>query len=98
MKPQTGILISVHSYSKQYIQFYESQCATDSHTGGFVVKVPDIQQYIYTSIFYVTSLGRGWLGAKYQGCPVTVKGKQNIQMKMVCPRLLLQQSSQSPHR
>lgn len=64
MKPQTGILISVHSYSKQYIQFYESQCATDSHTGGFVVKVPDIQQYIYTSIFYVTSLGRGWLGAK----------------------------------
>lgn len=34
MKPQTGILISVHSYSKQYIQFYESQCATDSHTGG----------------------------------------------------------------
>lgn len=64
MKPQTGILISVHSYSKQYIQFYESQCATDSHTGGFVVKVPDIQQYTYTSMFYVTSLGRGLLGAK----------------------------------
>lgn len=43
-------------------------------------------------------LAEACLAPRYQGCLVTVKGKQNIQMKMVCPRLLLQQSSQSPHR
>lgn len=35
-----------------------------THGVGFVVKVPDIQRYIYMSIFYVTSLGRGLLGTK----------------------------------
>lgn len=64
MKPQTGILFSAYSYSKQYIQFYESECTADSHMGVSVVKVPARQQYIYTSMFCVTSLGRGLLGIK----------------------------------
>lgn len=64
MKPQTGILFSAYSYSKLYIQFYESECTTDSHMGVSVVKVPARQQYIYKSMFCVTSLGRGLLGIK----------------------------------
>lgn len=61
MKPQTGILISAHSYSTVFTVLLESECTINSHTGVFVMKVPDIRQYIYTSLFYVTSLGRGSL-------------------------------------
>lgn len=50
MKPQTGILSSAHSDSKQYVQFYvESECAVDSHP-GLRVKVPDIQQYTHSTV------------------------------------------------
>lgn len=60
MKPQTGILSSAHSYSKQYVQFHvESECAVASHT-GLHVKVPDIQQYTHSTVL-VSSLGTGSL-------------------------------------
>lgn len=66
MKPQTGILISAHSYPKQYIQLCRVRVSC-RFTRGFVVKVPDIQQYIiYTSMLQATPRQRlaGWLGIK----------------------------------
>lgn len=72
MKPQTGILNSAHSDSKQYVQFYvESECAIDSHTG---VKVPDIQQYTYSTLLRLLAF---CLGIVCQGSLMPVKGQQN---------------------
>lgn len=56
--------------------------------GGFCGGSPDTQQYIYTSIYYVTSLGKGllacFLGIKVSRVCHASEGEQNIAMKMVC--------------
>lgn len=78
MKPQTGILSSAQSYSKQYVQFYvESECAADSHT-GLRVEVPDMQ-YTHSSVLHLLPWHRlaRCLGIGCQGCLVPVKGRQN---------------------
>lgn len=78
MKPQTGILSSAHSDSKQYVQFYaESECAVDSHP-GLRGKGPDTQQYTHSTVLRLLS----WhslaccLGIGCQGSLVPVKGRQ----------------------
>lgn len=58
MKPQVGILTAAHSYSKQYIQSYESLSILQVHTRSCIKGPRHTAVYVH---FYVTSLGRGLL-------------------------------------
>lgn len=98
MKPQTGILSSAHSYSKQYVQFHvESECAVASHT-GLRVKVPDIQQYTHSTVLRLLPWHRLACSLGCEGSLVPMKGRQNTQTVEASPRPLLQQSSRSLRR
>ena len=62
---------------------------------GLTVRVPGKRQSIYMSIFCCLSWQRlAYWASGYEGSLTPVKGKQNIQIKVVGPRLLLLQNSQ----
>jgi hypothetical protein len=61
MKPQTGILIPAHSYSKQYLQPYQSQSIPQIHTVGEGAEGPRhtaIYIHIYTRLYHILAISR----------------------------------------